>query len=184
MLIESIVIGIAVGYFRRGKLSRLANLHLKAPYLLFLAVIIESILNYSLINHNDIILPGYSFLAIMIQYLLVFVFICLNLDRPYIQLIGIGILLNFIVIAANYGSMPVSAQILDLASPTKKMGLLREGKFYSYKLIEPGVLLWFLGDTIRISFPLRQFISLGDIILSAGVLMLIQQSMVKPGTTK
>ena len=56
MLIEGIIIGIVTGYLRGGRLRRLANLNLKAYYLLFIAVIIEITLNYVLINHNDIIL--------------------------------------------------------------------------------------------------------------------------------
>lgn len=180
MLIEGIIIGIVTGYLRGGRLRRLANLNLKAYYLLFIAVVIEITLNYVLINHNDIILEAYSLIAVVIQYLLIFVFVGLNLNKPYTWLIGTGVLLNFIVIVANFGAMPVSSQILSLASPSKKMTLLGEGKFYTYKLVESGVLLWFLGDIIRISFPLRHFISIGDILLSVGVLLLIQKSMTEP----
>ena len=143
MLIEGIIIGIVTGYLRGGRLRRLANLNLKAYYLLFIAVIIEITLNYVLINHRDIILEAYSLIVVVIQYLLIFVFVGLNLNKPYTWLIGTGVLLNFIVIVANFGAMPVSSQILSLASPSKKMTLLGEGKFYTYKLVESGVLLWF-----------------------------------------
>ena len=182
MLVESLIIGVVTGYLRGGRIHRISKLNLKAYYLLFIAVIIELTLNYVLIGHNDLILQSHSLLAVVIQYLLIFVFIGLNLDKPYTWLIGIGILLNFIVITANFGAMPVSAQILDLATPSKKMILLGEGQFYTYKLVESGVRLWFLGDIIRISFPLRQFISIGDIFLSVGVFMLIQKSMLEPKT--
>ncbi len=99
------------------------------------------------------------------------------------MLIALGVLLNFVVIAANFGAMPVSNRILDLASPSKKISLLKEDKYYTYKLMNNGVLFWFLGDFICAYFPLPQFISIGDIILALGILMSIQKAMVSKRTT-
>lgn len=177
MLIESILLGVIIGYLRKGKLENLASLGQKKVYLLFIAVFIEFGLNHLLINYNHFISSTGSFSLVMMQYLLILLFIYLNRKQPYVRLIGIGVLLNFIVITANFGAMPVPNRILDLASPSQKISLLKEGKFYTYKLIDQGVLLWLLGDFIRVSFPLRQFISIGDIILAIGILMFIQHAM-------
>ena len=177
MLIESIFLGIIIGYLRKGKLGNLASLSFKKVYLVFISVSIEFGLSRLLINYNHLISAAYSFAIVMIQYLLSFLFIYFNRKQPKIWLIGIGVLLNFTVIAANYGAMPVSNRILALASSSKKISLLKSGKFYPYKLMDQGTRLWFLGDFICVSFPLRQFISIGDIILAVGILMLIQRAM-------
>lgn len=178
MLIEGVLLGIIFGYFRKGRLVNLAFFKFNKLYLLFLGFLIKFGLSYSLVNYNHLFSPRYSFIITLFQYLLIFGFIFYNRKQPFIWVIGIGILLNFIVIGLNFGAMPVSNRILGLASPTIKIGLLKEGLFYTYKLIHKGTILWFLGDIICVSFPLRQFISVGDIILALGVLLLIQNIMV------
>ena len=119
MLVESLIIGVVTGYLRGGRIHLISKLNLKAYYLLFIDVIIELTINYVLIGHNDLILQSHSLLAVVIQYLLIFVFIGLNLDKPYTWLIGIGILLNFIVITQLRCYAGICSN-LDLATRRRK----------------------------------------------------------------
>ncbi|NLJ41407.1 MAG: DUF5317 domain-containing protein [Clostridiales bacterium] len=169
--------GLIIGFIRRGRLKNLTVLILNRWYYIFISLVIKVVHGYILLSFNDFLTPLYSFILVILQYLFLFLFIYNNRKYPYIWLASLGILANFIVMVFNFGSMPVTCRILDLAPPSLRMTLLSEGRYYTYTLIDPKTILWFLGDIILIPFPYRQFISIGDILLGLGICMLVQRVM-------
>jgi hypothetical protein len=96
------------------------------------------------------------------------------------MLIWLGVLLNFIVMIANSGRMPVSldaAAILDPAFTT----YLKEGLYAKHQILTDASLFGFLGDIIPIThpYPREQVISIGDVIMNIGSFLFIQHLMLQ-----
>lgn len=87
---------------------------------------------------------------------------------------GVGILLNFLVIAANGGTMPVSSVGLR---PELKEILLQGEALHALTTAESKLL--FLADVIPLYFPAGSKMSVGDIFLSAGLFYFLQQGMMR-----
>ncbi|EEG77845.1 DUF5317 domain-containing protein [Dethiobacter alkaliphilus] len=168
MIVLGILLAVVVGLLRGGKLARLGDVSLKAMPLVWVALVMRALVGV-VENAGFTYAPGLQIAA----YILFFYAVWLNLAQPGIKLFGLGSLLNFVVIAANGGRMPVSADAIAAAggsgTPTGTHVLLTEG-----------TRLWFLADVIalpRIS-PVAQVISVGDILIVMGVFLFIQRRMV------
>jgi hypothetical protein len=96
------------------------------------------------------------------------------------MLIFIGVLLNFIVMAANGGRMPVSPEAASILDPFF-IEALKNGLYGKHTLITESTRLALLGDIIPLSapYPKEQVISLGDVVMNIGVFFFIQKLMVK-----
>ena len=89
--------------------------------------------------------------------------------------IALGTISNFTVIAANGWRMPVSpvaANLSQIIAPAERLG---------YFMATPSAKLMFLGDIIPLPIPLiAGYLSVGDILLSVGVVLLIYHRMRPP----
>ena len=95
-------------------------------------------------------------------------FVLANLAVPGVGLIGVGLVLNTLVIAAN-GGMPVLARAADVA-----------GVDWAQAVRDPlhvsgsGARLSWLGDIVPVLNPLhREVVSVGDLLVAAGVGLLV-----------
>ena len=101
-------------------------------------------------------------------------------------LIGMGLLANLAVIAANGGFMPIEPHIVQLLGHSDRVQALEPGyRVHQAKdviLLREDTRLWILSDILVIPppSPLRSAFSLGDVLLIAGLFVLIQRSMVQP----
>ena len=82
----------------------------------------------------------------------------------------VGLALNFVVIGVNNG-MPVSARALEVAGASAE-GLAGEGTL-KHHVMGPEDTLTPLGDVIGIPPPIGVVISIGDVLLYAGVAILV-----------
>lgn len=168
-----IACSIVIAFIRGGRLSNLNTTTLRYPHLVIASFIVEFVIQR---YHN---IPAWASLAAsIIQYLLLLIFITLNIKQRYMKAIGLGVLLNFLVILFNGGAMPVSQRALEIPSLAKQADMLKSGTLPNYALISPQTPLWFLGDIIYIPLFKAQFISIGDIIMITGIFLLIQHIMV------
>jgi hypothetical protein len=108
------------------------------------------------------------------SYLLLFVFVAANVRRPGIAIIGVGLALNFIVIAANGGLMPITPETLLKTGSIPEGAELGEWVRHSKDVLRErdDVNLYFLSDHLvwdHVS-PVRAF-SIGDVALLAGLLI-------------
>lgn len=173
MFISLIVLAILLGLIRGGRLANLSGLKLKYPLLILLSVVIDYcgiiLMQSGILSSRPVV-----FASAIVHYALLFAFIWFNRRLPFLWCAGAGSLLNFIVIMLNGGSMPLSAKVTEIAEISGNLRHLVEGRFLIYHIINESTWLWFLGDVIHIPWPIHSFISIGDILLYAGVFLLIQ----------
>jgi len=104
------------------------------------------------------------------SYGLLIGFAWVNRRLPALWLVMAGLVLNLLVIGVNEG-MPVSASALETAG-ARAEGLLGTGTA-KHHLLGPGDTLTPLGDVIGIPPPIGAVISIGDVLLYAGVAVLV-----------
>lgn len=171
LLLLCVILGVLGGLINKGKLSGLVGL--KGLVLPIIAFALSSIPAY----WADI---PYALKAILISanYFCVFAFAVLN--RKYILasiLTGLGTLCNFAVIAANSFRMPISEYALiyypDL---TAEQVIAKRADYFVAVNAEAKLLI--LGDVICVKIPyLGGFVSVGDIFLAIGMLVLVFAAM-------
>ena len=103
------------------------------------------------------------------SYALLLLFAWANRRLPALWLVMAGLVLNILVIGVN-GGMPVSASALETAG-ARAEGLLDAGA--KHHLMGPDDRLTPLGDVIGIPPPIGAVISIGDVLLYAGVAILV-----------
>lgn len=183
MLIACLVIAILYGWVRGGRIQRLVKLPVRHIYLLILSLAVEAVQSQLLLK-TTWMTQGLSFGMTTVQYLLLFLFIFLNRHLWEVLVCGAGALLNFIVIAANGGAMPLTAKVLALGGHSAKFLAVSEGRYYTYQIVNESTRLKWLGDMILIPGPLPQCISAGDIILVAGLFLLVANGMTQKEKVK
>ncbi len=186
MLAESVVLSIFIGVFRGKKIKSLENLQIDKYWLILLSFSIE--FASSLIIESDIqplsqfITDNYFFVHMMVYILL---FICFAFNRnndKALVIVLIGVILNFIVIMANSGFMPVSTDMALSKGFNESIELLAKGRVAGHEVLIRGeTKLWLLADIINIPppYPFPQTISIGDIFISLGTFLFIQLGMRK-----
>lgn len=109
-----------------------------------------------------------ALIALLLSFLLLAVFALRNVRLPGLPLIAAGLVLNLTVITANQG-MPVSRRALVASGQAQTLAQLsREPRQKHHLGSEEDVLLP-LGDVIPIGPPIGQVISVGDVLMYAGV---------------
>jgi hypothetical protein len=106
-------------------------------------------------------------------YVLLGVFLVANRGIPGAPTIALGALANTIAVLANGGVMPASLTAQRIA------GLAEGGGFHNSAAVAHPHLLW-LGDIIPVPGPLPNVLSVGDLIIFAGMLVLLHKAA---GTT-
>jgi hypothetical protein len=167
-LVVAIAVGILVGFLRRGSLKTLGDAHLRAVWVVFLGVLLQ--LGSTAAERAD--LRWVALGLVLSSFACVFTFASLNFRLPGMTLIAIGALCNFVVISANAG-MPVSREALA------RTGFSVDELKGAHHVLTDGSRLRFLADVIPISVT-ANVVSVGDIVIWAGLLLLIQQLMVGP----
>jgi Family of unknown function (DUF5317) len=108
--------------------------------------------------------------ALIGSYVLLGSFAWVNRRLPAVWFVIAGLVLNVVVIGVNEG-MPVSADALETSGASAD-GLTGAGSF-KHHLMGPGDDVTFLADVIGIPPPIGVVISIGDVLLYAGVAILV-----------
>lgn len=178
-LLWAVGIGTVAGLLRRGSLANLGRLKLRALWLILVALLIQ-VLIFPL-GRAPLLPLGTAYLH-LVSYALLLAFIVLNRRYPEILVMGGGLLLNLVVIAANGGYMPASATALNRAGLSEVATALEEGLHQGNTvLMGEGTRLNFLGDFLYLpaGVPLAAAFSIGDVVLGLGVAVLLGRRMVQ-----
>ncbi|MBC7093637.1 DUF5317 domain-containing protein [Candidatus Bipolaricaulota bacterium] len=181
VLLWAVVIGVLVGFLRRGSLAHLAQLRLRGLWLIVMALVIQ-VLIFPLGSAGPLVTVGTTWLHLT-SYLFLLVFTGLNRRYPEILVMGAGLLLNLIAIAANGGYMPASAEALRQAGLAGVAAALEQGtRQGNIVLMGPKTRLNFLGDFLYLpaAVPLSSAFSIGDVVLAVGFVLLLARRMVRP----
>lgn len=165
-----VVLGVAVvaSLVRGGRLRRVADAHLAGTWLLFVGVLLQVGVQVAAARGHLEGTDGYVFL--LASQLLVLAWVWRNRYRPGMVLIGLGLALNAVVIGLN-GAMPVDPKAIEA------IGLSgAEPPPGKHILMTDATRLGWLGDRLPLP-PLHTVISVGDIVLAAGLIPLVHHLM-------
>lgn len=170
MPLTLLLVGLAVlvGFVRGGRLGRIAAAGLQASWLLFAGLVVQLGVDASAARGFLEGRAGYALL--LVSQLLVLAWVVVNRYRPGMPLVFLGLALNAIVIGLN-GAMPVDPEAIralgigDAAVPPGK-----------HTLMTPGTRLPLLADIWPLP-PLRTVVSIGDVVLGAGLIPLVHHLM-------
>lgn len=178
MLLDAAVVTILLGVILgRGKLTRLKDLDLRAPSVFVLAAAIKIIL--VALGARGVAMPlVLGKLGNVASYLLLLLGLALNRHRWELRIVGVGVLLNFLVIAANGGSMPVDPGLALKAENAALVRLLDSPRYVNHKRVTARTRLRPLADVIPLPmlFPRPRFFSpgsVGDVLITLGACWLI-----------
>ncbi len=179
-LLWAIPIGILLGYLRGGRLKNLNSINLKAPWLIFVALAIQ-LLIFPLGANAPIVNFGTDYFHIA-SYLILGLFVLLNLREWGIAVMSSGALANFAAIIANGGFMPTRAENLQAAgliTPTEAANLAPGAILGNNIIMGEQTPLWFLGDIFSLppAIPLANVFSIGDVILALGLIFYLRAKM-------
>lgn len=174
-----IIVSLIVALLRGGSLLRLGQLHIRHAYLILLGLALQLFI-FSPLGARWEARIVYLYLASLALLLLA---VALNRDLPGITLLGLGLFLNLLVIAANGGLMPISLEAARRAGLSYVVAALEAaGCYRNVALMDEGTKLRFLGDSIVVGYPLPSAIvfSPGDILVALGVFIFLQWAMLGP----
>lgn len=174
MLIEVVLLAVIVGFILKGNIKNLKDADLIHIELIFIGFAVETAV--VLLIRNGIMLGGtLTYLLHLSMYILLFIFVYLNRKYYEILVMGAGFLLNALAIFTNGGVMPVSAGAMESAGMGNMVGIISSQGLY--KLVDDKTFLSFLCDVIPRPYPRPFVISIGDIVIAAGVFLLVLKLM-------
>jgi len=156
--VVAIVVAIVVIPLTNGSVTRLAEVRFRRVWLLVAGLALQIALE--LVDMAPARYEDVGVAILLVSYLALLGFCASNLRTRGIELIGLGIALNAIVIALNLG-MPY--KVAD--------GLPRETTVKHRPTRDSDVAV-FLSDQIVFGDPVDAAISIGDIVLAAGIVEL------------
>lgn len=162
LLIGVVLVSIGLGYLVGGRLSGFERFRLRWWFLAFVGLALQ-------------LAPVPADLAtefLIASYVLLLLFVAANLRAPGVWLILIGLALNLAVIAPN-GGMPVSRSALVESGQASTLAELEKGAGTKHHLETSDDVLTPLADVIAIGSPVNQVASVGDVLVYAGLLLLI-----------
>jgi len=110
---------------------------------------------------------------------LLLVFCWANRERAGFWALGLGLLLNFLVISLNGGLMPISPETLERRSPNAPAGSWQLGERLGHDkdivLLESETRLRWLSDRFvtPAQFPYHVAFSVGDVLIAFGAFLLL-----------
>lgn len=168
MYLEAALLGLIIGWLRGGNLKKLGQAGLRAWPLALLGFALQAIIwaDFQLDRHYlSAWIPGLH----IISYLPLLFFVYENLEKPGMALMGTGTFLNLSAIALNGGRMPVSLY----AIPEQfRQQLISGTNSPLHAAMTNDTLLPFLGDIIGLPLIWNKVISVGDLLISLGLLLL------------
>lgn len=167
--------GLLAGYALGGRILHVEHLRLTAPWLVVSAMAVQLVI-FSPLGRP---LGETASIALhLASYACLIVFALLNLRSVGIAVAGAGTALNTLVIAVNGGYMPASERALEIA------GLAAEAEPHNNSAVaDAGARLLPLGDVFAVPdrVPLlANVFSVGDILIAAGVALLLAAAMRAP----
>jgi len=177
MLLDAALLALVIGAFAGGRLARLKDFDLRVPSLFIVAAMAK--IGVAILGARgspvavrvgaEINIAAYLFLCLGLV---------LNRHLSPMRVAALGVFLNFLVIAANGGAMPVDRDLAIRAGNTTMVQLLDKPSYINHKPITPATRLRPLADILPLPLlaPRPRFFapgSIGDILVTVGACWLI-----------
>jgi hypothetical protein len=181
VLLDGVVVAALVGRIAGGRFSRLKDLELRAPWVFVAAAVVQVGLMIAGARGWDRA-AGVGQALLMASFALVLAGLWVNRRLPGTWVVGIGVLLNFLVIAANGGSMPVDRKLAVRAGNTRLVEMLDSPAHVKHKAIGPSTRLRPLADVLPLPMivPRPRWFSpgsAGDVFVTVGACWLVLAGM-------
>lgn len=178
-IIYSVVFGIILGYITNGRLKNIIQRPLYWRALVLIALIVQFLIFSDLPVSK--ILPNIIIILLhYATYLCLLIFIIRNAKNFGISIVGLGVLLNTVVIFANGGHMPTIPENLKNTSVGKSAEIIDQGVAVhnSAKMTSDTIFPW-LGDIFYLPswVPFSNVFSIGDILIAIGICVYIVMNM-------
>ena len=173
MFFEALILGIVIGYLRKGKLSRLSYVNFSYRPLIFISAILYLgiiVVNLGLYDYDSFLYSG----LLMGTMISAGLFMTANLSIKFMFIPLIGLLLNLLSFLVNKFKFPLLPEAAAQIYGTEMAELLVNGKLLFFTSSETASLS-FLGNVITIGSWL--VVSIGDIIAALGVVFAVQSIM-------
>lgn len=182
MLVEPVGSALIVGKLKGGKINYILNIEINGLMLIILAALIQSvatvIVSKEITPYWQSIKDNGIWLQLIVYALLIWGGI-VNLRLKGMSLIIFGIILNFIVIMANGGRMPVNISGVEHLLSEESISVLQNAKSLTHIAANDSTKFLFLGDIIHLKrpYPLPKSLSIGDIFMMIGIFRLIFKAL-------
>jgi Family of unknown function (DUF5317) len=170
-LFPVVIVGVAVGLLLGGRLERIADMRLRAPWLFYAAIALQ------LLAFPSLFMPWHASetlataLSIGSYGCLLAVF-ALNARLTGMPVAGAGMLLNLSAILANGGHMPA------LPSAMRDAGLSYTGVHNNSVAEAHPALAWFVDRWAAPGWvPAGNVFSVGDVLIAVGAIVLVAGAM-------
>jgi hypothetical protein len=171
MFLFALIIAIILGYVLKGSLRNIDVDKIKGLYLVFAAIIMEFIV-VRLIKTELLTIGTITYVLDLIMYGLLLAFVILNRSNKWIIIVGIGFLLNAVVIFLNGGTMPVNVEAVRALGFTGKIS--SQGLYVE---LQERTRFAFLADILPIKYPKPGVASIGDFIEVVGMVLYVITEM-------
>jgi hypothetical protein len=163
VLLVSVIVGFATG----GSLRNFPSIPLRAWWLALAGVALQFV--------NP---PGaFGHLAVAVSFGCLLVFAALNLEAPGLLLFTVGVALNALVVIAN-GGMPITREAVIRSDQSGTLPQLDTGGGGAkHHLADDDTVLLVLGDVTGIPAPIAAAVSVGDLVLYAGIIWYVAAAM-------
>ncbi len=169
-------LALAIAILRGGRLINLGDIELKAWWLLLVALGLQFGTRWLA---DETWSEAVGVIMVLVSFALLMILVLLNRSKPGMWIVGLGVLMNFTVIALN-GGMPVLAGAAEVASGFTVAEPDISGSF-KYVLLDEGSRLTFFADVIPLRLAgIGEVISLGDIFLALGLGVFLEQELRRP----
>jgi len=165
--------------WRKGSLRRLTDTSIRYSYLIITCLLIQ--VAAMLLDNYIAWVEGTFFWWITLSYLMLAFCCWANRQLPGFLLFGSGLLMNFLVISANGGRMPVSEAALHWAGLSAYIPMLQSG-LTKHQLLTEATRLVFLADIIPLRPPFvfgRMVVSVGDLAVTIGFSRFLYKRMTR-----
>jgi hypothetical protein len=180
ILALAVAVGLVVGLarYRDRAFSRIAALPLRSLWLALLAVSLQlPLLRAPAGSVQSVSVQQALFL---LSHLMLLIFVSHNWRLTGVQVLGLGVICNLLVIALNGSFMPITPQTLARINPGSLPSQWLVGFHHGYSkdiiLLREQTRLEMLSDmwVIPPPFPWPTAFSLGDVFIAIGIVVLLQ----------
>jgi hypothetical protein len=171
VLALAVLVGVALGRLLGGRVSALAVLPIRAPWLFYAAI------GAQIVGYPSGVLPwsiGDSLATglWLLSYALLIAAVAVNVRLPGAGIVGLGMLSNLAAVVGNGGHMPARASALRAA------GVLYRGVHNNSEIATHPNLPWLIDRwPVPAWIPMGNVYSVGDVLVAVGAVVLVCAGM-------
>jgi hypothetical protein len=163
-------VALVVVLVTRGSFSQLFRLPIQSIWMVLVALAIQILLAFVDIPAARLDDLGFGLVMASYAFLLAFCFVNLRISMMWV--IGVGIALNALVIGLNQGMPTRDNEVTTRSGRTIAEPIGRTAK---HRPESGDDLLPFLGNRLQVPAPIDEVISIGDVVIGLGIILVCYQ---------